>query len=224
MKKNFVKEYFQIAKSFAQVIEDVSLLTEDCAKLANESTFGDAAVMKLEALGMPMAEALAALTDAVNMEDLKSAESWLNATDEEIGLDEVDVKEEEELENLSIQVADELNEEEESFDFCGCSAVDTEHYANLSDFVNEYKDKTYRVVNSYFEADALNITLRLAYESYNRYIRISDHDFTDPRQWYQAADTNADGYHAANVGEALTAALTSGDLGYIGGGPCDGNE
>lgn len=217
MKKNFVKEYFQIAKSFAQVIEDISLLTEDCARLAQESTFGDGAVMKLEALGMPLAEALAALTDAVHMEDLKSAESWLNATDEEVGLDE-------DLENLSIQVADELNEEEASFDFCGCSAVDTEHYANFSDFVNEYKEKTYRVVNSYFEADSLNITLRLAYESSNRYIRVADHDFTDPRQWYQAADTNADGYHAANVGEALTAALTSGDLGYIGGGPCDGNE
>lgn len=216
MKKNFVKEYFQIAQSLAQVIEEISLLTEDCAKLAQESTFGDGAVMKLEALGMPLAEALAALTDVVHMEDLKSAESWLNAADEEVGLDGVD----------EVDVKDEAEDvgEEESFDFCSCSAVDTEYYANFSDFVNEYKEKTYRVVNSYFEADSLNITLRLAYESCNRYIRISDHDFTDPRQWYQAADTNADGYHAANVGEALTAALTSGDLGYIGGGPCDGNE
>ena len=196
MKKNFVKEYFQIAKSFAQVIEDISLLTEDCAKLAQESTFGDGAVMKLEALGMPLAEALAALTDAVNMEDMKSAESWLNATDEEVGLDEVEVED----------------------------TDDADCYDDFEEFVKDYENKTYRVVSSYFEAESLNITLRLAHESFNRYIRVTNHNFADPRQWYQSADINTDGYHSANVGEALTAALTSGDLGYIGGGHCDGVE
>lgn len=199
MEKNFVKEYFQIAKSFSQVIEDISLLTEDCAKLAQESTFGDAAVMKLEALGMPLAEALAALTDAVHMEDMKSAESWLNATDEEIGMAEMDEM-------------DEIEEED-----------DADCYDDFEEFAKDYENKTYRVVSSYFEEGSLNITIRLAHESSNRYIRIANHNFTDPRQWYQSADINTDGYHAANVGEALTAALTSGDLGYI-GGSCDGNE
>ena len=209
MEKNFAKEYFQIAKSLSQVIDDVSLLTEDCDKLALKSSFGDNAAMRLKALGMPLAEALAALTDAAHLEDSQSAESWLTATDEEIGMDESDV--------------DSLEEDQytDDSDDAGIEVYDT-----LSEFIEEQKDKSYKVMNCFFDHGCgdLMITLRYSGNSHNDYFRVTEHGLKYPIDWFGTAGVNSDGYKANGVAECLISALTSGDLGYIGGGSCDGAE
>lgn len=194
MGKDFAKEYRAIAHSFSSIIEDISLLSDDCDKLADESSFGSCAALRLKALGMPLAETLAALVDAAYMEENGYACNGGESDDDEPA----------------------ANVEEPDVD-----PSDRVEYDTLNDFLKEYADKPYRVVTSYFDGPYLNITIRIPGESENRYLVILNHSFVDPEEWYAVGNVNTSGYHAVNVADALTSALTSGDLGYI-GGPCDG--